>query len=119
MQASSLRTILFSLLLVLPLSAGACGGEEVGNEGTLVGGSCESDSDCDEDCLTGGDYPEGICSVSCATDDDCPGGTHCIDEDGGICMLACEVPSDCRGGYTCQGEENRGHGGDSLVCSKD
>ena len=119
MKNASLRTILIGSLAAAALSVGACGGDGVGRDGALVGGSCELNSDCDEQCLSGGDYPEGTCSVSCDTDDDCPDGTNCIDEDGGVCLLSCELPSDCRGGYTCKGKENRGHGGESLVCFKD
>ena len=38
------------------------------------------------------------------------------DDDGGVCLLACELPEDCPHAYNCEGRENRGHGGDSLVC---
>ena len=98
----------------------ACGSDAgVGNDGAQVGGACMVASDCDEFCLSGSDYPQGTCSVSCNTDENCPGGTHCIDKEGGRCLLACELPSDCRGGYTCKGKTNNGHGGESLVCFKD
>jgi hypothetical protein len=93
-------------------------GEDVGHDGTLVGGPCSGAADCEFRCLTGGDYPQGTCSLPCNTDRDCPSGTHCIDKDGGMCLLACTVPSDCRFDYNCKGEKNRGHGGDSLVCRK-
>ncbi|HUH04898.1 MAG TPA: hypothetical protein VML75_23030 [Kofleriaceae bacterium] len=96
-----------------------CGGDGVGNGGSLVGGSCSSQSDCDERCLTGGDYPQGTCAVSCDTNADCPEGTQCVDKEGGVCLLSCTVPAECRGGYTCKGEQNKGHGGDSLVCIQD
>lgn len=114
------RTILKSTLFTVSLfSAAACGSDGVGIDGALVGGSCDENSDCDEECLRGGDFPEGTCSVSCRDDSQCPDGSNCIDKEGGICLLTCERPSDCRGGYTCKGEENEGHGGDSLVCIKD
>ncbi len=96
-----------------------CGGPSVGNEGVTVGGSCANNDDCDERCVSGGDYPQGTCTVACDVDEDCPADTYCIDKEGGICLLGCSLPSDCRGGYTCKGEENRGHGGDSLVCIAD
>ncbi len=91
----------------------------VGTNGGLVGGACERNNDCDEECLTGGDFPEGTCSVSCRDDNECPSGTNCVDKEGGVCLLTCERPSDCRGGYTCKGEDNKGHSGESLVCIKD
>ena len=112
--------IRLAILFLLSASLSfACGDDGVGLEGDLVGGPCSGAADCDERCQTGGDYPGGICTVACDTDDDCPLGTRCIDKEGGICLLACEHPDDCRAGYTCQGEENRGHGGDSLVCVDD
>ncbi|MBA3392118.1 MAG: hypothetical protein H0T89_05710 [Deltaproteobacteria bacterium] len=96
----------------------ACGGGDgVGLGGDLVGGPCVDERDCDFRCQTGDDYPQGTCIKPCNTDNDCPDGTHCINTDGGICLLGCDVPADCRGGYNCEGKENRGTGGDSLVCS--
>jgi len=112
------RLFLAGLFTLLP-GTGACGGDGVGRDGELVGGSCQVASDCEEECLTGGDFPEGTCSLSCDADEDCPDGTHCIDEGGGVCLMACELPSDCRGGYTCKGKDNKGHGGESLVCFED
>jgi len=107
------------LLLALMMMglAFACGGPDgVGTDGPLVGGPCQSNGDCDFRCQQGGDFPQGTCVKPCNTDNDCPGGAFCINQDGGICLLACERPDDCRGGYNCEGKENRGHGGDSLVC---
>lgn len=111
--------IIRAMALAFLFALGACGGDEgVGLNGGVVGGSCQDNRDCDERCLSSGDYPQGTCTLSCASDRDCPGGTYCIDEDGGVCLLACDVPSDCRSGYTCKGKENAEHGGDSLVCYK-
>ncbi|MBA3504017.1 MAG: hypothetical protein M4D80_12555 [Myxococcota bacterium] len=95
----------------------ACGGDGgVGREGSLVGGSCASSGDCEFRCQIGDDFPQGTCVKPCNTDSDCPDDTFCINTDGGICLLGCSQPADCRGGYNCEGKENRGHGGDSLVC---
>jgi hypothetical protein len=105
-------------LICFALVTMACGGENVGTEGDVVGGPCASNGDCEYRCQTGGDFPQGTCIKPCNTDDDCPGGSHCIDRDGGICLLACDRPADCRREYNCEGKENRGHGGDSLVCIK-
>lgn len=102
--------------LVFSLLA-ACGGDDVGNDGRLVGGPCASSGDCEYRCELDGDFPQGTCTRPCLTDGDCPDGTFCINKNGGICLLGCQVPADCRGGYNCLGKENRGHGGDSLVCS--
>ena len=109
------------MLRLLPIAlmviAFACGGRGgVGHEGAVVGGPCDGPGDCEYRCEMGGDFPQGTCVKPCNVDGDCPGGSHCINREGGICLLACDVPSDCRGGYNCEGEENRGTGGDSLVC---
>ena len=106
-----------AILAMMTWMMAACG-DEVGNDGGLVGGSCASSGDCEYRCELGGDYPDGTCTIACDVDDDCPGGTYCIDTDrGGVCLLGCDLPSDCRPGYNCEGRRNRGHGGDSLVCS--
>jgi hypothetical protein len=97
---------------------GACA-SGVGNTGTLVGAACTADAECEQRCEQGGDYPEGICTSSCDSDETCPAQTHCINKDGGICLLGCELSSDCRGGYSCEGKENKARSGDSLVCISD
>jgi hypothetical protein len=101
------------------LLAAGCGGDSVGPDGETVGGPCSVNADCDERCATGGDFPDGTCTVSCDSDVDCPDGSACVTEDGGICLQRCDIPDDCRDGYNCEGEENKGHGGDSLVCIAD
>jgi hypothetical protein len=105
------------LALILAISALAACDDGVGFDGSLVGGPCIDSSQCDFRCETGGEYPQGMCTRPCNVDGDCPDDTFCINREGGICMLGCALPSDCRGGYNCEGRENRGHGGDSLVCS--
>ncbi len=119
MKFQELSNLFLAVFGTLFLFVGACGNDGVGRDGELVGGSCQVAGDCDGECLTGNDYPEGTCSVSCMADSDCPSGTNCIDKEGGTCLLSCDLPSDCRGGYTCKGKDNKGHGGESLVCFKD
>lgn len=106
-----------SRMLLIGILIAACGGDDVGNDGATVGGPCVGAGDCDFRCLVGADFPQGTCTVACNTDNDCPDGTFCIDSEGGVCLLGCGLPEDCRGGYNCEGKENRGHGGDSLVCT--
>lgn len=104
------------LFLLLSCSLLVACDDGVSNEGALVGGPCLDSTDCDQRCQTGGDFPQGTCTLACNTDADCPEDTWCVDKEGGICLLACTHPSDCRGGYNCEGVTNRTHGGDSLVC---
>lgn len=110
-----MRAFLGSLVLSGLFLATACNGG-VGNDGDLVGGPCDHDRECVEECLGGKDFPDGTCSVACKDDYDCPGGTVCIDKQGGVCLLTCEVDSDCRGGYSCRDEDRKGAGGKAGVC---
>ena len=111
-----LRLIAIALCV---LGLAACGDEEVGNEGVVVGGSCDGPGDCEFRCETGGDFPGGTCTRPCNVDDDCPDDSACISTNGGICLQLCATPSNCRPGYNCEGKTNNGHGGDSLVCIGD
>ncbi len=105
-----LIVVVFALGLMM--QAG-CGGERT------VGGACDSDADCNERCLTGSDFPGGMCTVACRDDVDCPGGTDCIDKKGGVCLPVCDEHRDCFGGYRCKSEDRRGAGGKSRVCIGD
>lgn len=100
----------------LLLSLWGCGGESVGKDGDVVGGSCAEGTCADgSECLTASMYPEGTCSVACSSQDDCPDGSTCVQESGGRCLLACSGDGDCRDGYSCieKSTEPDGHG---LVC---
>jgi hypothetical protein len=108
-----LPVLLASVLLVT-----ACGGDSVGNDGSLVGGACRDSEDCASDsfCVRGGDFPGGTCTLECRDDRDCPAGTACIDKEGGICLLLCDFDTDCRRDYDCKAQDRRGHSGDASVC---
>lgn len=103
------------VLLGALLTLTACP-EDVGPDGGLVGGSCRDDRDCAEQCVEGGKFPDGTCSVECRDDRDCPDGTWCISEAGGVCLLACGRDADCRGGYDCKDKDREGAGGREAVC---
>ena len=60
-----------------------------------LGAQCEDRSDCDERCLRGNDYPDGMCTTSCERDRDCPTTAHCVDEEGGVCLYSCRELRDC------------------------
>ena len=113
-----LLMVVLTVFFLIGLAVG-CGGEEVGEDSATVGGACSSDRDCKEVCLTGSDWPGGMCSLRCDSDDDCPYGSHCIDTERGVCMMACRSDDDCPGGYECDDEDRRGHSGKIHVCEGD
>lgn len=98
----------------------ACGGDDgVSRE---LGARCTLDDQCDERCLSGGDWPDGFCSISCDSDTVCPTGALCMAEDtGGVCAFSCNTDGDCaflNGGYTCQerDDQNANHAAKIHVC---
>ena len=112
-------------LALLGCGAIGCDGddnEKVGPGGSLVGGSCSNSDDCQERCVRGGDYPGGMCTVGCASDDDCPRHTACISDEGGICSIVCDRGDDCADfgkEWTCKDRDRRGHSGKVGVCRGD
>ena len=93
----------------------------VGNSGDMVGGPCAVNSECfiDSYCLTGTDWPAGYCAASCDTNDDCPGGSVCVEAEGGVCLVDCITDGGCRTslGYVCAEFEARGAGGNVTGCA--
>ncbi len=98
----------------LMLLFAGCG--DVGVNGDLVGGSCRDNRDCEEDCLSGKDYPGGMCSVACRDSRDCPNDTVCSNKDGGVCMLLCRYDDDCRRDYDCKSKGLKGEPGEASIC---
>lgn len=92
---------------------------DIGLEGALVGGSCRDYRDCERECVGGRNFPDGMCTVYCRDDRDCPSGTGCIDRNGGVCALYCEADADCRREYDCEDVRRRGGPGDERVCIGD
>ncbi len=91
----------------------------VGNEGTVVGGACDTNTVCDagSTCLGGQDFPGGTCSKTCLTSADCPGATECISVNGeGSCLLACDQNDQCRQNYECRRRDLMGGGGEARIC---
>lgn len=105
------------VLAVLLACAPGCSSSDVSRS---LGAQCESRSDCDERCLRGVDYPDGLCTTSCETDRDCPGAALCIDEEGGVCLYRCEVADDCDflgTSWDCKLKDARENGiGEVSVC---
>lgn len=87
-----------------------------GDDAEVVGGSCRNQGDCQERCLSGKDYPGGMCSVSCRDSRDCPSDTVCSKKDGGVCMALCSYDDDCRRDYECKDKGLKGEPGEALMC---
>jgi len=107
-----------ALVILSALFVVGCGGHDEGEIDEVIGATCANDRDCDFRCYTGGDFPGGFCSVSCASDNDCPTDTYCMSESGGVCMFACPA-FDCRRlgrDWSCR-DRSRQNGGNIEVCS--
>lgn len=106
-----------SLLALLSLAVGCSG---VGPRSDLVGGTCNGDGACEQRCVQNDrHWPGGYCTLHCANDDECPGGTVCIDDNNGMCAVGCAVNADCGDfgrGFVCDAVDRKGAPGGALVC---
>ena len=101
-------------------SSGPGDGEEVVSEDSpVVGGGCFDNEGCEERCLTGSDWPGGMCTLDCDSDSDCPDASNCIAKERGVCLMECGEDDDCPSGYECDDEDREGHAGKVYVCVKD
>jgi hypothetical protein len=77
-----------------------------------VGARCDSSTECDDRCLAPAPaYPDGMCTLSCDADDDCPDDTSCTEDEGGICLFQCHISADCAFlgvGWGCVERDERG-----------
>lgn len=97
------------LVAIALVFAAGCQSSDVSR---AVGARCDTDRDCDDRCLgPSSDFPAGFCTLTCANDDDCPGDTACVDEEGtGVCLYLCQTDPGCAflgNGYTCQERDAR------------
>ncbi|MFO0554393.1 MAG: hypothetical protein U0271_38785 [Polyangiaceae bacterium] len=115
------RSGLAGLVLGVVGVVAACGDSTggVGNDGEVVGGACETASDCADGsrCVIDGSFPDGVCTVACSSDADCPEDSVCISTSGGICLLPCDTNDECRPGYVCDQKSREGADGDLRVCN--
>lgn len=86
-----------------------------------IGARCDRSTECEDRCLTAsGDWPGGFCTLSCATDQDCPEATLCIREDGaGACLFTCADDRGCAflgSGYACSERPRNVDEAAVLVC---
>jgi hypothetical protein len=115
-----LREMLWVVVLGAMVSVVGCS-SGVGNDGDIVGGACVVSSQCamESRCLTGASFPAGYCAKTCGSDEDCPGGSECVQVEGGVCMVSCGSSAECRSGdgYGCVSREARGAAGTRTVCA--
>ena len=114
MRANRKRLIAGCALLLL---SNACGDDDHAPY-EYVGHACRDDFDCAPgvDCETGGDFPDGTCTIPCRDHRDCPQGTACVDVHGGLCLVYCSSDLHCRNRYDCKARDDRDDSGESLVC---
>jgi hypothetical protein len=93
----------------------ACGSKAETGEACAAAGDCEDDR-----CITGGSFPGGTCTPSCASDADCPTGFSCISRSSGMCLRDCTATSECQSardsGWQCRLESLQSGGGNRMVC---
>lgn len=112
------RAHVLALLLLAAIPLGCA--NNVGPDGRLIGGPCLDELDCVQGayCLSRTTFPDGTCTTNCASDEDCRGGSACVEIMAGACLLECEVDEDCgREGYVCRALTRRGAAGTSFVCA--
>lgn len=106
-------------LIALSCSLITACGSGVGNDGALIGGACQDDSDCHTRCEQGDNFPGGLCTRQCSSTADCPVGSVCTDDQGGLCLLECASDAECRGGWRCDAVELEGSQEKALACTDD
>src|SRR5690349_20484536 len=94
-----------ALLAGVTLGAAACGNGGVVSR--TLGARCDLAAECDERCLSGTEYPGGLCSITCDSSNACPDGALCVDDgaQSGVCLYQCGVDPDCAflgAGWRCQ-----------------
>ena len=88
--------------------------------GSEVGDHCSDSGECPDKCQTGGGFPDGICTMECMKNSECPDGWICITKSSGICMKNCTDTSACSSefgsNWVCDAEALQEGGGSSNVC---
>lgn len=86
-----------------------------------LGARCEAKEDCEEICLApGADFPDGFCTLSCMSDEDCPRRAACADTgEGDVCLFRCQENTHCDflgAGWACESAPRIGQDGTVTVC---
>ena len=85
-----------------------------------VSAGCNSDADCASRCVEDDHaFPHGMCTMSCAKNEDCPMGALCVERhDDALCAVECSSMQQCAAfgaGYICKDHKDV-HGDQQLVC---
>lgn len=80
---------------------GASGQSEL-SDGT-VGSSCSGTCQGDLQCLQDASIPNGYCTKTCSSDQECSALGRCAQtQSGGVCFRVCSSDGECRPGYACK-----------------
>jgi hypothetical protein len=113
-------TLLTLGLLGSALVFEACGEVTAGPTSRSVGAACTTDAQCAQTCLIDErHFPGGMCTLACASNADCPGGSVCLSEESGVCVVACATDADCAPfgrGFVCDQDELQSGGGTASIC---
>lgn len=107
--------IAIAIAIAALLAVAACVSSDVSRE---LGARCDDSDQCDDRCLTGTRFPDGLCSATCDDGGDCPGDAACADLEGGVCLYQCADDRDCTflgDGWRCGVETERGAAPDQEV----
>jgi hypothetical protein len=78
------------------LAAGLLGGCSSDRVDATLGARCTRAADCADRCLAAGaDFPGGMCSRDCMSDDECPSESVCASPGTGVCLYSCRDDGDC------------------------
>jgi hypothetical protein len=105
--------------LAITMALAACGSDGSSDQDFRTG--CTVDGQCATGrCLTGGNFPGGLCTRACSSSAGCPSGWSCISNSSGVCMRNCATNVDCASlgtQYECNAESLEGSsGGQQRVC---
>lgn len=88
-----------------------------------IGDHCAPTNTCPGECVRGGDFPGGICTLECDNDADCPTDYRCVESEGGICLPSCDAEQTCidllGSDWRCEPRQSEGDGTEVTVCYGD
>jgi hypothetical protein len=87
---------LCAVALAVALASGLALGCSSDRVDATLGARCTQAGDCSDRCLpAGADFPGGMCSRDCMSDDECPSEAVCATVATGVCLYSCRDDADC------------------------